>query len=137
MAFPANDGSMHHSAGRASLHNRMSEEKGMSKPKAQPKAEGGGEEGEDISSMPIHEAVTKHGSASEVHITHEDGKHHKHSVHGGKHHHSDHESAAEAHMHGAIAGGGADEEDEETPDNEEAEEEENEQPPSSSIPGMA
>jgi hypothetical protein len=82
----------------------------------------------DISKMPIHEAVSKHGPATHMFSEHdhEAGTHHVHTVHGEKHHHSDHMSAGEAHQHmGQAMGEGGDQaepfEGQETPDEEMAE----------------
>lgn len=76
----------------------------------------------DVSAMPMKEVVSKHGPATHLFTQHdhEEGSHHVHSVHGEKHHHSDHDSADAAHdqMGAALGMGGADEEaaEGETPD---------------------
>jgi hypothetical protein len=99
-------------------------------PAKKPSASGGGESpaGDDVSKMDIGAVVAKHGPAT--HVTMEKGEgggHHVHSIHGGKHHHSDHEDAAEAHAHmgRAMGMGGEDESEvpEESPDDEESSEE--------------
>lgn len=72
----------------------------------------------------IHDKVAglaeEHGPAIQVHMTHdhEQGIHHVHSIHGdGFENHSDHGTAAEAHMAGAEAAG-APGDDDEGPDGE-------------------
>jgi len=95
----------------------------------------------DISEMSIHDAVKKHGPAEHVMAEHdhEEGMHHVHTVHGEKHHHSDHDTAEAAHEHmGHALGVDAESEEgeaepyggEETPDEEAAEAK------SSAIPGL-
>lgn len=76
----------------------------------------------DMSHLDIKDMVESHGPATKIlsEHDHEAGTHHVHSVHGTKHHHSDHESADAAHEHmGHALGGSPDnEEEEETPDEE-------------------
>jgi len=94
----AKDGSFHHSAGRAKLHDEMQAEK----PKAMPKAEGGG----DGKAMSIEEHVQQHGPAHTMgyHHNKQTNKHHVHSTHGdGMAHESEHDSEQEAHKHMAKA----------------------------------
>lgn len=90
--------------------------------------------GEDISHMPIHEAVANHGPADKIEMMHdhEGGQHSVTSHHGGKKHHSSHGSASEAHEHAKVAGG-ADQDDmaNEGPDMGQGEE------PTGKIPGMS
>jgi len=133
-AMAAKDGSMHHSASRASLHDEMSERKAA--PPMEKPAMGGGAS-KDVSNMDIKDVVEKHGPAHEVHVKHdhEAGAHHVTSHHKGAHHKSTHGSAHEAHMHGAMAAGemGENEENNETPDMEAQEQE----PEGAGIPGMA
>jgi hypothetical protein len=124
MAFKAKDGSHHHSASRAAFHDKMAADKAAGDGakdgavETKPKGDGadGMEDGEDVSHMPIHEVVAKHGPAEKVEMEHdhEGGKHTKTSHHGGKKHVSEHENAAEAHEHGMMAAGV----NEETPDEE-------------------
>lgn len=81
----------------------------------------------DMSNLDIKDMVKSHGPATKIlsEHDHESDSHHVHTVHGDKHHHSDHESAEAAHTHmGHALGGGDNEEEEETPDNEAAEGEE-------------
>ena len=134
MAWGAKDGSQHHSASRASLHDEMSERKAA--PAMEKPAMGGGAS-KDVSHMDIKDVVEKHGPAHEVNVKHdhEAGAHHVTSHHKGVHHKSTHGSAKEAHEHGMMAAGHESEEQEptETPDQEMAEQEGQE----ASIPGMA
>jgi hypothetical protein len=103
--------------------------KGPVQPKIgeEPQGQSGGEE---ISHMPIHDAVAEHGPAQKIEIMHGEGQHEVISHHGGKKHHSSHGSAKEAHDHAATAGG-AHEQDEQGPDMGQGEE----QP--AKIPGMS
>lgn len=121
-AVLAKDGSHHHSASRARFHDEMMAEKskpGGEKPPAGKETmhahshKGGAH---DVSEMPIHEVVKKHGPATHVFSEHdhEAEKHHVHTVHGEKHHHSDHETSEDAHEHmGNALGHGVDEDEEE------------------------
>jgi hypothetical protein len=139
MAVPAKDGSMHHSAGRANLHDQMSagaEKKSkvadMKKPsagdgKTEPKKSGSTSIPHDHPHMAgphqtpsdtsIGEHVAEHGPATHVHHAHheESGKHHVTTHHGGmgqNMHHSEHDTAEEAHAHMGEAMGGEDATDE-------------------------
>jgi hypothetical protein len=60
----------------------------------------------DVSHMKIHEVVQKFGPAHEMHSEHdhEAGTHSVHTVHGEKHHKSQHDTAGDAlhHMHTAV-----------------------------------
>jgi hypothetical protein len=114
MAFPARDGSMHHSAGRASLHDELSERRGMKGGgggAGEGKPGGAGGSHKDVSHMDIAEVVKKHGPAHQTHTTHdhENDAHHVTTHHGdagggGHHvHKSKHASAADAHGHTAAA----------------------------------
>ena len=121
MAFPAKDGSMHHSAGRASLHDSMSsgaEKKQNVGPMKKPAAKHDGS-GETKSQLPanhphmagphqqasdtsIGEHVAEHGPATHVMHAEQDGTHHVTTHHGGlgqNMHHSSHESHEAAHSH--------------------------------------
>ena len=161
MAVPAKDGSMHHSAGRASLHDHMSagaEKKSKVADMKKPSA-GDGKQVEKKSGstsiphdhphmagphqMPsdtsIGEHVAAHGPATHVHHAHheESGKHHVTTHHGGmgqNMHHSEHDTADEAHAHMGEAMTGA----EESPDevNENPAEEESTASTGSKIPGL-
>jgi hypothetical protein len=138
MAMYAKDGSKHHSASRASLHDEMNERGKSLKSSAgkdNPTPTAGASK--DVSHMDIKEVVAKHGPAHEVHVKHDHaaGAHHVTSHHKGAHHKSTHGSAHEAHMHGAMAAGHEGEDENETPDeamNESPMDEESE----GSIPGM-
>lgn len=129
MAVNAKDGSRHHSAGRAKLHDQMMADKGSKATTEHSEGTPGGKsgadgtdgkgDGEDVSHMPIHEVVAKHGPAHEVHVEHdhENGTHKVTSHHGKKKHTSEHESAYAAHDHGAMAAGvESPDEETETPD---------------------
>jgi len=149
MAVTAKDGTRHHSASRAAFHDKMAADKtaagkGDGGVETKPKGEAadGAEDGEDVSHMPIHEVVEKHGPAHKVELDHdhEGGKHTKTSHHGGKKHVSEHENAHEAHQHGMMAAGVEEspDEEQETPDDANRElEGENEENEGASIPGMA
>lgn len=155
MAWPAkSDGSMHHSASRASLHDEMNANK-SSKPageKSAPKGDGKPAEKDgstDVSHMDIGEVVSKHGPAHQVTMHHdhsgkmstvtthhgEKGKAHVHHAEmSGEDHVKDaHEHAMTAAGHDGEEKGEGDEEaygGEETPAEEQAEE------VSSGIPGI-
>ncbi len=123
---------------RARFADGVAEDKKMAPhrkaPKDMPPGTQGTDEGEmegekNVSHMPIHEVVAKHGPAHHivVHHDHEGGVHTKTSHHGmdGHHHHSEHGSAQEAHDHAmqaaGIGGETEDHEDYETPETEAAE----------------
>ena len=154
MAWPAKDGSVHHSASRASLHDEMNEGK-SSKPaggsKPAPKGDGKPAEKDgstDVSHMDVKAVVAKHGPAHQITMHHdhsEGGVHTVTSHHGEKGkahvHHSEHGSTEEAHDHAQMAAGmkgGTEEEESETPGEEMAEQEEQQepQPTSAGIPGI-
>jgi len=140
MAYNAKDGSTHHSASRASLHDELGERK-LNKPNAEHRNPQSGVSGQtqDVSNMKIKDVVAKHGSAHEIHIKHDHagGMHHVTSHHKGAHHKSTHGSADEAHMHAGMAAGmnTGDEEETETPD--EAANENEQEEGQGAIPGMA
>lgn len=146
MAVQALDGSRHHSASRAKLHDEMAADKGKKPPMTKATPEAGGEpdgaEGHDVSHMPIHEVVEKHGPAHKVEIEHDhEAMSHKKTSHHGKHKHvSEHESAEEAHDHAKMAAGVAEspDEEEETPDqaNENLADQGGGEEPENKIPGM-
>ena len=97
----------------------------------------------DVSHMDMGDVVKEHGPATKIFSEHDHdgGSHHVHSVHGEKHHHTDHDSAQAAHEHLAHSMGVGEEDTEtagkkaepfageETPDEEAAEEE-------TGIPGL-
>jgi|GEM_PF-1907432 len=158
MAVHAKDGTRHHSASRASLHDQLSEGKGkatvtpMKKPESGDPAAAtkGGAIPQSHPHMPgphqtptetpVAEHVEQHGPATHVFHAEHEGKHHVTSHHGGmgqNMHHSEHESAGAAHDHmgAAMAAGqeSPDHEDYETPETEAAEESR----ASGRIPGLA
>lgn len=138
MAMMAKDGTRHHSASRASLHDELSANKGPATALPKKKEESGGPKPgmahPEPSKVAIKDHVAEHGPAHQVHHIHDQatGKHHVTTHHGegenGKHHsvHDSHEAAHE-HMGVAMGVGNAakeeekDHEDFETPDTEEAE----------------
>jgi hypothetical protein len=145
MAVHAKDGTRHHSAGRASLHDSLSEGKGkatvtpMKRPESGDPAAAtkGGAIPQDHPHMPgphqtptetpIAEHVQAHGPATHTFHAEHEGKHHVTSHHGGigkNMHHSVHESvgAARDHMASAMGEESPDHEAEETPGYEAAEE---------------
>jgi len=155
MAFPAKDGTRHHSASRARLHDDMAKDKGakpkpavVPKPMEKPaeaavaKPEAGGDH--DVSSQDIQEVVSAYGPAHQI-VIHHDQKNGVHTVtshHGeqGHMHHSEHGSAAEAHDSARMAAGA----DEANPDEAESVEEAAGETPESereemggAIPGVA
>lgn len=144
MAMYAKDGSRHHSASRARTHDMNAAEKPAAAPmeKAAPAGDESAGAGEDVSHMPIHEVVAKHGPAHKVEIehNHEGGTHKKTSHHGKHKHTSEHESAQEAHEHGAMAAGAEEspDEDNETPDDANRNlSGESDEEPTPTIPGMS
>lgn len=139
MAVLAKDGTRHHSASRASLHDSLSAGKGKATVTPMKKPEGGDPAGatkggaipqdhphmpgphQTPTETPIAEHVEEHGPATHTfHMHHEEtGTHHVTSHHGGmgkNMHHSEHESHEAAHEHMAQAMGAG-----ETPDHEEYE----------------
>ena len=80
--------------------NAPAKKKPVAKAPMPEEQEMGGEDGSAV--------AQEHGPAHEVHITHNAGAHHVHSMHpDGHEHHSDHGSVAEAHEHGKqLASGG-------------------------------
>ena len=90
-------GGGHSSAGEENMHAR---------------SHMGGEH--DVSDTHIKSVVKEHGPASKIFTEHDHdaGAHHVHSVHGEKHHHTDHDSteAAMQHLGHAIGHGDTDEE---------------------------
>lgn len=162
MAVAAKDGSMHHSAGRASLHDKMSAGAAeSSSKKVAPMKKPGGPAGQHEGSgktpaqlenhphmpgphqtpteTPIAEHVAEHGPAtSTLHVEHE-GKHHVTSHHGGmgeNMHHSEHESHQAAHDHMGVAMGGESESDETPDDVNENPAETESTAPGNKIPGL-
>lgn len=158
MAVAAKDGSMHHSAGRASLHDKLSsgaEKKQnvapMSKPEGQ--HEGAGKTPPQISNhphmagphqtpteMPIQDHVEEHGPATHVMHAEHEGTHHVTSHHGAmgeNMHHSEHESHQAAHEHMGTAMG-AESSSEQSPDdvNENPAEGESTKGSATAIPGL-
>ena len=147
MAWTAQDGSNHHSASRAKLHDERAPKavaapvKAMAKPGT---AAGGGHPAP--TETPIEEHVGTHGPATEVHHKHDktSNKHHVTSHHGegeSAKHHSVHDSAEEAHDHmGKAMGvdtGNEDEHDDETPDDVNEGMDSGSGEKMTSIPGMA
>lgn len=156
MAVNAKDGSRHHSASRARLHDEMAAGKaGGGAPKVktmQPAGAGAGAASQypEPTSTPIEEHVQEHGPAHTVVHEHDQATntHHVSSFHGdaakgdNDHpgaHHSRHKSHAAAHEHMGKAMGVEHGETEETPDeadmgagNDEGDEEE-----TSGVPGMS
>jgi len=142
MAMYAKDGSRHHSASRASMHDSMSagaEKKANVAPMKKPA--GAGEKQEAPSPHSIEDHVREHGPAVEMHHKHDKatGKHRVVSHHGdgGEKHVSEHDTAEEAYDHMGKAMGVQQSDDEgeayageETPDEEAAEEH-------ARIPGLA
>lgn len=161
MAVAAKDGSMHHSAGRASLHDKMSAGAAESShKKVAPMKKPGGNEAQHEAGgktpaqignhphmagphqtpteTPINDHVSEHGPATHVMHAEHEGQHHVTSHHGGmgqNMHHSVHDSHQAAHDHMGTAMGGEtqDHEEYETPDTEASEEKRM----SGSIPGLA
>jgi hypothetical protein len=159
MAVLAKDGSRHHSASRASLHDKLTEKKGpatvtpMKKPEgkdpaAAAKAPAIAQDHPHMpgphqipTQTPIAEHVEEHGPATHTFHMHDhggEGKHHVTSHHGAmgeNMHHSEHESHEAAHDHMAVAMGA------ESPDHEQGEPHDYEAPEASAagerIPGLA
>lgn len=141
MAMQAKDGTMHHSATRARMHDEKSGSYGSAKSAPAPKSSAAPMGDGDVSKMPISKVVAAHGPATSIEMSHDEGTgtHHVHSTHKGKHHHSDHETKEAAHEHAAQAAGidndSEDEQDggeEQSPDNTS----DDENSGGSSIPGM-
>lgn len=126
----AKDGTPHHSASRAKMHDERNAgpATGSAKPPTKthtpniPKEKTAKASGENEGS--IEEHVKQHGPAHGLHHFVHEGAHHVVSHHGdGEVHVSKHGSAEEAHEHmgKAMGVGGESQEAEETPDNEESE----------------
>lgn len=135
MAMNAQDGTRHHSASRARLHDEMAKEKGVA---ATPKREPGAGEKDGAhgpahptpSTIPIMDHVQEHGPAHTIHHTFDEAgskMHHVSSYHGDAKpeqqdhpgaHHSQHKTHAAAHEHMGKAMG-LDHEAEERPEAEE------------------
>ena len=105
MAFPAKDGKMFHSAGRAKLHDDMAAPAAKAAPMKKPGGDGGMKHPAP-SEQSIEEHVQEHGPAHKIDYHHDQGgtgKHHVTSHHGGgaahEQHHSVHDSAEAAHEH--------------------------------------
>lgn len=135
MAVLAKDGSRHHSAGRASLHDSMAANRGKAAGVQQmkPMAEGSGGPAHlpGPSETPIEDHVEEHGPAHAVQYTHDKASkvHHVSSFHGeaakgdNDHpgaHHSHHKTSAAAHEHMGKSMG-MDHENEEKPEQEDDE----------------
>jgi hypothetical protein len=110
MAMNAADGTRHHSASRARLHDEMSQRKKQHEPghmvdhSEEPKLDAS----KDVSHMDMHDVVAKHGPAEHIHMHHNDdeGVHTVHTHHAeGHHHHSEHDSREAAMDHAKIAQG--------------------------------
>ena len=116
MAMMAKDGTRHHSASRARMHDELSTSKGsateipMRKPGAGEKDAGQGPKHPQPSTTPITDHVDEHGPAHAVHHEFDKGSnlHHVSSFHGdakpGENdhpgaHHSQHKTHAAAHQH--------------------------------------
>jgi hypothetical protein len=138
---------MHHSAGRASLHNEIN--KGAPPKKAAThQAPAGGKSHPAPSPHSIEDHVATHGPAVEIHVVHDEatGKHHVTSHHGKggiEKHHSVHGNPADAHaLMGTAMGMNEGQGDEESPDEayggtESPEEEAAESKTGGGIPGLA
>lgn len=126
MAVQAKDGSTHHSAGRASLHDSMSAGAEKKQNVAPMKKPGGEKKIAPSHPAPsphsIQEHVSQHGPAHKMthhHDRHGTGKHHVTTHHGDTEeamHHSEHDTAEAAHAHMGVAMGAT-----ETPEQEAAE----------------
>jgi hypothetical protein len=134
MAVHAADGTRHHSASRAALHDRMASNKGPSSGVKQMagKAEGMGSKGpghmpgpaETPTKTPIEDHVSEHGPAHSMMYQQSGGMHHVSSFHGDAKpgemdhphaHHSVHKSEMAAHEHMGKSMG-MDHEEEERPE---------------------
>lgn len=142
MAVQAKDGSHHHSASRARLHDELAAKKGSAvtpiKKDSSDKGPGGMTHPAPTNT-PIEEHVEEHGPAHTIHYHHDedgDGMHHVSSYHGeasmpphtgapggqdghAEHpgaHHSVHKTHHAAHHHIGVAMGLGHEQSEETPD---------------------
>jgi len=118
MTMAAKDGSMHHSASRARLHDELSANKGGSKVAEMSKPAGPSHPAP--SSHSIEDHVDTHGPAHKIEYTHDQasGEHHISSHHGeGDNpeavHHSRHKTHHAVHAHIKKAMGMQDEEQEE------------------------
>ena len=121
MTMQAQDGSVHHSASRARLHDELSAKKGPATEEPAKVAQPNPGPHNAPTKTPIEEHVGLHGPATAIgHMHHEaSGTHHVTSHHGdGPPHHSRHKSHAEAHEHIGKAMGvtGGENEENETPD---------------------
>jgi hypothetical protein len=116
MAMYAKDGSRHHSASRARMHDEMATNKGPAAGVKQMKGQAEGASGPAHSSHPaptetsIEDHVSEHGPAHGMHYEHDQatGQHHVSTFHGDAKmgdmdhphtHHSVHKSEAGAHEH--------------------------------------
>ena len=132
MAVLAKDGTRHHSASRASMHDKMAVTAGahtkvtpMKMPAGDEHHQAGSPVHPEPTKTPIEDHVAEHGPAHEIHYKHheETDKHHLTSHHGEggeeEMHHSVHDNAEAAHEHMSKAMGLTSEEAaEETPDDE-------------------
>jgi len=150
MAMNAKDGTRHHSASRARLHDEMSANKGGGSKitEMKPPGEGAGAGHPAPSSHSIEDHVDEHGPARKIEYEHDQasGMHHVSSHHGEPpaegedggetSHHSQHKTHHEAHKHMAKAMDMHDEEREER-DNESPDQEAMEEAPAGGgIPGL-
>lgn len=109
MAFSAKDGTMHHSAGRAKLHDDMAAPAAKAAPMKKAGGGDGGMKHPAPSEQSIEEHVQEHGPAMKMEYHHDkgSGKHHVTSHHGGgaahEQHHSIHDNAQDAHEHMGAA----------------------------------
>lgn len=110
MAVMAKDGSRHHSASRAQLHDEMSSKKGpasvtpMKKPVGGESTSEGSPKHPAPTKMSIQDHVEMHGPAHSMEYEHDEpsGIHHVTSKHGeeeNSHHHSQHKTHEAAHQH--------------------------------------
>ena len=120
MTMAAQDGTMHHSASRARLHDELSTKKGPATEEPAKGAQPNPGPHNAPTKTPIEEHVGLHGPATAIgHMHHEaSGTHHVTSHHGdGPPHHSRHKSHKEAHEHmGKAMGVTGENEETETPD---------------------
>ncbi len=140
-AFQAKDGSSHHSASRASLHDEMDANKGAPV-RAMKKPEGPSHPAP--SSHSIEDHVVEHGPARKIEYEHDQttNSHHVSSHHGEgdnpeASHHSHHKTHHAAHQHIAKAMGMQNEEEQEESDNESPDQEAEEEPSGRGIPGLS
>lgn len=155
MAMIATDGSRHHSASRARLHDELSKGKGSAVTPMKKPGVGEKDASENVqhpvpSTIPIGDHVDEHGPAHTIHhqLDESTNMHHVSSFHGDATpeqkdhpgaHHSQHKTHAAAHAHMGKAMG-LDHEAEDRPENEDDETPDSEQDMeagSHKIPGLA